>query len=136
MTLFMLDTDTCSYVIKKRPKSVLIAMQDKAQSGHNLCISVISYAELRLGAARSGNPSKHNSLISEFCERLDAVYPWDVAAADYFARLQASLFISGKPIGSNDTMIAGHALSISAVITTNNQKHFSHVPNLKLENWV
>jgi len=132
----MLDTDTCSYVIKQRPESVLATMQDKAQKGHDLYISAITYAELRLGAVRSGNPRKHNRLISEFCERLDAVHSWDATAADYFARLQAALFSAGNPIGNNDTMIAGHALSLRAVVVTNNQKHFSKVPKLKLDNWV
>lgn len=131
----MLDTDTCSYVIRQRPGTVLATMQDKVQTGHDLSISAITYAELRLGAARSANPRKHNRLISEFCERLDAVHPWDSTAADYFARLQATLFAAGTPIGNNDTMIAGHALSIHAVVVTNNHKHFSQVPKLKLENW-
>jgi tRNA(fMet)-specific endonuclease VapC len=125
--LYLLDTDTCSYVIKQRPESVLSAMQNKAQAGHDICISAITYAELRLGAARSGNPRKHNRLISEFCERLDTVHPWDTEAADHFARLQAALFAVGTPIGANDTMIAGHALSLSAIVVTN---------NLKIENWV
>ena len=136
MTLYLLDTDICSYVIRQRPESVLATMQDKAQTGHDLYISAITYAELRLGAARSGNPRKHNRLISEFCERLDAVHPWDASAADYFARLQATLFAAGNPIGNNDTMIAGHALSLRAVMVTNNHKHFSKVPKLKLDNWV
>ncbi|GMR21534.1 MAG: type II toxin-antitoxin system VapC family toxin [Gammaproteobacteria bacterium] len=131
----MLDTDTCSYVIKQRPESVLVTMQEKAQAGNDLYISAITYAELRLGAMRSGNPRKHNRLISEFCERLDAVHPWDSTAADHFARLQAALFAAGTPIGANDTMIAGHALSLRAIVVTNNQKHFSQVPKLKLENW-
>lgn len=134
--LYMLDTDICSYVIRQRPESVLATMQDKAQAGHDLYISAITYAELRLGAARSANPRKHNRLISEFCERLNAVHSWGATAADYFARLQATLFAAGNPIGNNDTMIAGHALSLRAVMVTNNHKHFSQVPKLKLDNWV
>jgi tRNA(fMet)-specific endonuclease VapC len=111
-------------------------MQDKAEAGHDLCISAISYAELRLGAVRSGNPRKHNRLISEFCERLNAVFSWDTNAADSFALLQAKLFKAGTPIGGNDTMIAGHALSVNAIIVTNNQKHFRQVKKLNIENWV
>ncbi len=132
----MLDTDTCSYVIKQRPESVLHTMQDKAQAGHDISISSITYAELRLGAGRSGNPRKHNRLISEFCQRLDEIYPWDAEAAESFALLQVKLFKSGRPIGANDTMIAGHALSVGAVVVTNNKKHFSQVPKLKLDNWI
>jgi tRNA(fMet)-specific endonuclease VapC len=111
-------------------------MQAKSQAGHALCISVITYAELRLGAARSNNKHKYDLLISEFCERLDSIQSWNSSAADHFAELQAMLLSKGTPIGVNDGMISAHALSIGAVLVTNNQKHFSKVPNLKLTNWI
>lgn len=134
--LYMLDTDTCSYIQRQHPIAVLETMQTKAEAGHALCISVITYAELRLGAARSSNKHKHDLLISEFCERLDCIQSGDSIAADHFAELQALLLRKGTPIGVNDSMIAGHALSMEAVLVTNNQKHFSKVPNLKINNWV
>jgi tRNA(fMet)-specific endonuclease VapC len=132
----MLDTDICSYIQRQHPIAVLETMQAKSESGHALCISVITYAELRLGAARSINKLKYDLLISEFCERLDCIQSWDSSAADHFAVLQALLLGKGSPIGVNDSMIAAHALSIEAVLVTNNQKHFSKVPNLKLTNWI
>jgi tRNA(fMet)-specific endonuclease VapC len=132
----MLDTDICSYVIRERPVTVLETLQNKVQGGHDLCVSAITYAELLLGAERSSNVRKHQRLISAFCERLDAILPWDSAAAESFARLQAALFAAGTPIGNNDTMIAGHALSVGANVVTNNQKHFTKVKKLKIENWI
>ena len=134
--LYMLDTDTCSYIQRQHPIAILETMQAKSEAGHALCISVITYAELGLGAARSSNKHKHDLLISEFCERSDSIQSWDSSAADHFAELQALLLRKGTPIGINDSMIAAHALSIEAVLVTNNQKHFSKVPNLKLTNWV
>ena len=134
--LYMLDTDTCSYIQRQHPIAVLETMQAKSESGHALCISVITYAELRLGAARSNSKHKYDLLISEFSERLDSIQSWDSRAADHFAELQAMLLRKGTPIGVNDGMIAAHALSIEAVLVTNNQKHFSKVPNLKLTNWL
>ena len=134
--LYMLDTDICSYIQRQHPITVLETMQAKSQAGHALCISVITYAELRLGAARSNNKHKYDHLISEFCERLDSIQSWDSSAADHFAELQAMLLGKGTPIEENDGMISAHALSIDAVLVTNNQKHFSKVPNLKLTNWL
>lgn len=134
--LYMLDRDTCSYIQRQHPIAVLETMQTKAEAGHALCISVITYAELRLGAARSSNKHKCDLLISEFCERLDSIQSWDSSAADHFAELQALLLSKGTPIGVNDGMIAAHALSIDAVLVTKNQKLFSKVPKLKLNNWV
>ncbi len=135
MKLFMLDTDTCSYIIRQRPKAVLQAMEQHSQLGDELVISSITYAELRWGAARSGNPRKHNRLITELCQRLHEISPWDADAADQFAQLKTHLARSGTPIGGNDTMIAAHALSLGARLVSNNIRHFSLVPRLKLENW-
>jgi len=134
--LYMLDTDICSYIIKKRPVTVLKSMEARVLDKHILCISAITYAELRLGATRSGNPQKIHGLITAFCDRLHDVLPWDVQAAGNFAELQATLFAKGSPIGPNDTLIAAHALGLDAVLVTNNHKHFSKVPGLELENWI
>jgi tRNA(fMet)-specific endonuclease VapC len=132
----MLDTDTCSYIIRKRPEEVLAAMQVRVQKGNGICISVISYAELRLGAERSTHTRKYNKAIDLFCERLDSIDGWDRSVADEFAIVQSRLYKAGTPIGINDAMIAAHALNKSAVLVTNNQKHFSKVARLKLDNWV
>ena len=132
---YMLDTDTCSYIIRKHPAKVLSTMQAKAQAGDDLIISAITYAELRFGAERSMNARKYNKAIEMFCERLDAIAAWDKFAADEFARVQSRLYKVGTPIGHNDAMIAAHARHIDAVLVTNNQKHFSKVPKLKLDNW-
>lgn len=132
---YMLDTDICSYIIKQHPATILEALQDKVEGGHEICISAITYAELRLGAARSRKAKVYNRLIDELCERLNTIQAWDAGAADQFTRLQAALLAKGKPIGINDAIIAGHALAISATLVSNNQKHFRHVRSLPLENW-
>lgn len=134
--LYMLDTDTCSYLIKKRPLSVLKAMDEATQQGHEIVISSITYAELMLGAKRAQNTDKLLAAINDVCECLHGVYAWDQTAADQFADTQTYLLDNGKPIGANDTMIAAHALSCGAMLITNNTRHFSKVPDLKFDNWV
>lgn len=134
--LYILDTDICSYLIRKHPAQVLTAMDATVQEGHEIAISAISYAELMLGAKRSANPSKHLALINELCERLHDIYAWDARAAEQFADLQTALLNQGSPIGINDTLIAAHVISLEAVLVTNNTKHFSKVDGLKMVNWV
>lgn len=134
--LLMLDTDICSYIIKQHPRVVLETLQSRAESGDEIVISSVTYAELLYGAERSGNTAKHRRLINALVERLADVMPWDRDAAEAFARLKARLAGLGTPIGPNDTMIAGHAISKTATLVTNNQKHFSKVKGLKIENWV
>ena len=135
MTLFILDTDTCSYIMRKQPASVIKAMEIAVGQGREIAISVITYAELMLGAKRSGNPAKHLALITEFCERLHDIYAWDANAAEQYADLQTLLFQQGLPIGPNDPLIAAHVLSLGATLVTNNTKHFAKVPALELINW-
>ncbi len=133
--LYLLDTDICSYLIRKRPIQILEALDDAVQQGHEIAVSAITYAELLLGAKRSGNPAKHRALIGELCERLHAVYAWDASAAEQFAELQSMLLNQGTPIGGNDTLIAAHALSLDATLVTNNTKHFGKVAALSVVNW-
>ena len=116
MTLYVLDTDIGSYIIRKRPIEVLERMQKRSQGGHTISISAITYAEMLLGAERSKAQQKHLDLISAFVERLDEVLPWDSRAAESFSKLGASLLEQGTPIGSNDTMIAAHALSLGGTL--------------------
>ena len=134
--LYMLDTDTCSYLIRNRPISVLKAMDEATQQGHEMVISSITYAEMTLGARRAPNAEKLLGLIGELCECIHEICPWDRVAADCFAETQTYLLNNGTPIGANDTMIAAHAISCGAVLITNNTRHFSKVPNLEIDNWV
>ena len=133
---YMLDTDICSYIIRKHDPSLLATMQTRARSGAEISISVVTYAELRLGAERLQSTVRHNEMIRAFCARLSAIVAWSKTSADEYARLQARLFKSGKPIGRNDAMIAAHAIDLDFILITNNQRHFSRVPNLRLENWL
>ena len=57
-------------------------------------------------------------------------------AAQQYGRLRAFLEQQGTPIGSFDTLIAAHVLSIDCILVTNNEKEFSRIPNLKIDNWV
>ncbi len=96
---------------------------------------MVTYSELRLGAARSQARRKYDYLINALSDRLDFIADWSTKEADLFAGLQAGLMGQGTPIGTNDAMIAAHALSLGAVLVTNNQRHFSKVEGLALANW-
>ena len=133
---YMLDTDICSYIIRKHDPRLLAIMQTRARSGAEISISVVTYAELRLGAERVRNTTRHNEMIRSFCARLSAIVAWSKTVADEYARLQAGLLESGKPIGRNDAMIAAHAIDLDFILVTNNQRHFARVPNLEWENWL
>ena len=128
----MLDTDMCSYIIKEHPESVRQRFQTLAME--QLCISVVTYAELIYGVARSSSKRVNRPIIEDFVRHLD-VMDWDTEAADQYGVIRAELEAAGTPIGAMDMMIAAHAKSIKAVLVTNNQKHFTKVKGLKVDNW-
>ena len=132
MKRYMLDTDMCSYIIKERPESVRQRFQTIAME--QLCVSVVTYAELIYGVERSSSKRVNRPIIEDFVRHLD-VMDWDTEAADQYGVIRAELEAAGTPIGAMDMMIAAHAKSTKAVLVTNNQKHFTKVKGLKIENW-
>jgi tRNA(fMet)-specific endonuclease VapC len=72
--------------------------------------------------------------MDAFLEPLQ-VLPLDEAAARRYGIVAASLEKVGTPIGQFDTLIAAQALSHKLTLVSNNTRHFSRVPGLKLENW-
>jgi tRNA(fMet)-specific endonuclease VapC len=130
MTGFMLDTDISSYIIKRRPATLAEKFEKYAET---LNVSVITAAELRFGAEKAGRP-KLAEVVEAYLERL-AVLDWTNEVTSHYARIRSELERSGKPIGNMDLLIASHAVSQGMTLVTNNIKHFSNVPGLKVEVW-
>ena len=130
--LYLLDTDISSYAI--RGVSATLDARLAAAESISLAVSAVTRAELMYGLERRGNPRALSRLVHAFLERV-TLKPWDAAAADQFAKVRAQLERNGTPIGVLDTMLAGHALALKAVLVTNNEKHFGRVKALKIENW-
>jgi tRNA(fMet)-specific endonuclease VapC len=65
----------------------------------------------------------------------EAVPSFDQAAAEAYGQIRMRLEARGSPIGPLDTLIAAHAVSVGAVMVTNNTKEFSRVEDLAVENW-
>jgi tRNA(fMet)-specific endonuclease VapC len=130
MTGFMLDTDISSYIIKRRPATLLEKFEKYAET---LNVSVITAAELRFGVEKAGRP-KLAELVEAYLERL-AILDWTNEVTSHYARIWSELERSGKPIGNMDLLIASHAVSQGMTLVTNNIRHFSSVPGLKVEVW-
>lgn len=132
----MLDTNICSFIMREQPVNVLNSLQTHVENHHLIVISAMTYAELRFGAIGKKASPKHTIIVDEFLSRIDAVMAWDQAAVEATVIIKKTLNDSGTSIGNNDTMIAGHAISASCVLVTNNTKEFSRVTNLEIEDWV
>jgi tRNA(fMet)-specific endonuclease VapC len=131
--MYMLDTNICIYIIKKRPISLLEKFNSIPKN--SLCISVVTYAELQYGVERSSSKKMNQEIIKDFISRL-SVLSWDMEAAGHYAKIRSNLEKKGTPIGNMDLMIAAHALSQKCTIVSNNLREFKRVQDLKYENWV
>ena len=100
-----------------------------------MCLSVITQAELLYGVKSAAAGRTIRPAVEDFVRRL-TVLDWDSAAAEHYADIRVRLETGGTPIGNMDLMIAAHARSVSAVLVTNNEKHFRRVVGLSVENWV
>jgi tRNA(fMet)-specific endonuclease VapC len=126
----MLDTDISSYIIKRRPATLIERFERHADS---LSVSVMTAAELRFGAEEAGRP-KLAELVEAYLDRL-AILDWTDEVSGYYARIRSQLERSGRPIGNMDLLIASHAVSQGSTLITNNLKHFPSVSGLKVEVW-
>ncbi|HYE70543.1 MAG TPA: type II toxin-antitoxin system VapC family toxin [Aquabacterium sp.] len=128
----MLDTNIASAIIAGR-----VDLDERLETHGPAwwCISAITRAELRFGVMRRPEATKLARLVDAFLVAA-RTEPFDARAADEFGRLRAELEGRGGGIGVADELIAAHALSIGAVIVTDNERHFSRVPRLSIENWL
>ena len=133
MIRFMLDTNICIHIIKKKPAQVLERLKNCPIS--EIGISSITLGDLEYGAAKSSRPDRNRMALLEFLAPLE-ILSFDDTAAQHYGSIRASLERRGTPIGSMDMLIAAHALSLDGILVTNNEREFRRVPSLKLENWV
>ncbi len=130
---YMLDTNICIYVMRKKPEKVLQRFRNELDDG--ICISSITLAELEYGMKHSSNPVKNEQALLRFLVPL-SVLPFGMVAASEYGKIRAYLQSLGTPIGPLDMLIASHARSEGMILVTNNVREFERVPNLELENWV
>ncbi len=129
---FMLDTNICIYVIKKKPRKVLERF--KASHVNDICLSSITLSELEYWVAKNSKPQQNQQALSQFLTPLE-ILPYDDRAAVHYGEIRFFLEKKGKTIGAMDLLIAAHARSLGLTLITNNTREFRRIPHLKVENW-
>ena len=132
MKLYMLDTDTVSFVV--RGKTPALDAQLASVPKKQVCISAVTRGELLFGLNLKDGAHRLTQVVDQFLQRVQCL-PWDADAATRFAEVAATLHKAGTPIGSMDAMIAGHAMATGAVLVTNNGRYFARLAGLNIENW-
>jgi tRNA(fMet)-specific endonuclease VapC len=129
---YMLDTNICIYIIKRKPEHVLFRLQRMRLA--DIGISAITLSELECGVCKSARREENHRSLAEFVAPLE-VLPYDDAAASAYGALRAGLESAGRPMGSLDMLIAAHAFALGRILVTNDEKEFRRVPGLIVQNW-
>jgi len=132
MALYMLDTNAVSAVMRGNP-----LMDDRLLKldPADWCISAVTHSEICYGLALRPEATTLVRAADAFLA-VATTLAWDAAAAATHGRLRAQLRQAGTPIGDFDEMIAAHALSVGAVLITDNERHFRRISGLPVENWI
>ena len=130
MKRYMLDTNTVSHLLREHPvvtkRIVVVPMA-------SLCISAITEGELLFGLAKRPVAKRLHVAVREFFRRVD-VLPWDSSTAEHYGIVRADMEKRGRILAALDLLIATHALSVDAVLVTNDGA-FSQMADLKVEDW-
>lgn len=128
----MLDTNIVSELVRSPQGRVFDRIA--ALGGDNMCISIITAAELRYGCAKKGSPR----LLAQVEAILGSIeiLPFDVPADTQYGGIRAELEAAGRSIGPNDLLIAAHACAADVTLVTANISEFERVRGLRTENWL
>jgi len=132
MPRYMLDTDTCSYVMRRSHESVLKRLAKVPVS--DVCISVITKSELLFGVEVSPKRRQDEAALAAFLRYVE-VLDFPDKASSHYAKIRADLKSRGAMIGANDLLIAAHARSMGLTLITNNTREFGRVRGLSIDNW-
>jgi tRNA(fMet)-specific endonuclease VapC len=130
---YLLDTNICIYIIKKKPVEVI--KRFLKMKPDSIGISSITVSGLYYGIAKSSKPNENTIALEQFILPL-TVLDFNKDDSIAYGRLRAKLEQKGKLIGAMDMLIAAQALSRDLIIVTNNEREFKKIEGLSVENWV
>jgi len=129
---FLLDTNIVSDLIRNPQGRV--AKRIGSVGEENICTSIIAAAELRYGAAKKASP-KLTTQVEVVLEAIETLAV-DAPADKIYGSIRVQLESAGTPIGGNDLIIASQAMALDLTLVTDNEREFSRIDGLRIENWL
>jgi len=129
---FLLDTNILSDLVRHPRGQIRDRIKDVGEQ--NVCTSIVVAAELRYGAAKRDS-SRLTMQLEAVLDVID-VLALEQPADNVYGELRARLERVGQSIGANDLLIAAHALALGHTVVTDNEREFSRIDDLRVENWL
>ena len=130
--MYLLDTNICIFLKKKKSPNVLQKIKEKKHLG--IYISSITVAELQFGVYNSKYIERNRISLIKFLTPF-SVLNFDDRDAEEFGKIRTTLKNEGKIIGAYDMLIAAQALAKNLILVTDNTKEFCRIKNLTIEDW-
>ena len=132
--MYMLDTNIIIFCIRHPDSPCAARLADHL--GRDVCISVVTFAELEYGIMNSCDPARNREAVTFFLSGIK-VLDFDMDAAIHFGDILAELMRKNKSKQNQDRdkMIAAHARSKGFTLVSDNTKDFIDIDGLSLENW-
>mgnify|MGYP001009845407 CR=1 FL=1 len=129
---YLLDTNILIAALKGQ---IAVKQRLETLALDKIRLSTVVLGELEFGAEKSAYCERNRARLTRMAQQLQLV-GIDAATSRQYGLVRAHLEQQGTPIGANDTWIAAQALTINAILVTDNVREFSRVPNLQMENWL
>jgi len=129
---FLLDTNILLDLVRHPHGRIRDRIKDVGQQ--NICTSIVVAAELRYGAAKKDS-SRLTMQLEAVLDAID-VFALEQPTDAVYASLRADLERAGQSLGANDLLIAAHALALGHTVVTDNEREFSRIDDLRVENWL
>jgi tRNA(fMet)-specific endonuclease VapC len=128
----LLDTNIVSDLVRHPRGKIADRISEVGED--DVCTSIVVAAELRYGAAKR-NSSRLTAQLEAVLGALEVI-ALEAPADTMYGLIRANLERTGQPIGANDLLIAAHALALDLTVATDNEREFSRIDNLRVENWL
>lgn len=129
---YLLDTNVCIEVIRRRTKSVVEKL--RGQPIGEVAICTVTVAELEYGVTKSTQQARNKVALLQFLAPFE-ILPFDQKAARRYGIIRRQLEQKGQTIGPMDLLIAAQALSANLTLVTNNVGEFTRVEGLRVADW-
>jgi tRNA(fMet)-specific endonuclease VapC len=129
---FLLDTNILSDLVRHPRGRIFDRIKEVKEQ--NICTSIVVAAELRYGAAKKAS-LRVTTQLEAILQAID-VLAFEQPADTAYGELRTRLERAGQSIGANDLLIAAHALALNHTMVTDNDREFSRVKDLRVENWL
>ena len=132
--MYLLDTNTCIFIIKKKKPNILKHLKNKKDKG--LYISSLTVAEMEYGIENSAPDYHERNRLSlmEFLAIFE-IKDFDEKASKEYGKIKKDLKDRNCIIGPIDMLIGAQAKSLGMILVTNNVDEFSRIKGLKIEDW-